>query len=985
MKPYQFDETIAKHLMESCIPFAVFQQVNGRVVPLLFSDGACELFAVSRERAMDELTHHLFDNDHPDDVARLGNAVLSFAKEEGELDLLYRAKSGEGLKIVHICGRHVYLEEGIRLAVVWYMDEGPYAGDKKALFDQVMDTMFFQAKKQSAQEYDSMTGLPQVNYFFRLAGETCGRMRAAGEQPALMYFDFNDMKGYNQKHSFAKGDLLLLGLRDTMVQHFSNQNCCRLGGDHFIALGSAAGLEEVLEDIFRDVGRINHGESAAVRVGICLNIPEDGNIGPAFDLAKMAADQNRESPVSAYSYYTEELTKSARLRSYVRENIDKALKEGWVQVYYQPLVRTANNKVSDEEALARWIDPALGFLSPADFIPALEEGGMVYKLDLFVVEQILAKMKEMEEKGYYIVPCSVNISRADFRSCDIVKEITKRVDAAGIKREMLTIEITESTVGSDLDYIRAQVDELKALGFHVWMDDYGSGYSSPDILPSFHFDTIKLDMQFMRQFDKGEKSRIVISELIKMAMNLGMETVVEGVETLEQVEFLKEVGATKMQGFYFCKPIPLKEIYRRYEVGDQIGFENPAESDYYAKIGRVNLYDISLSNDENEGIGEYFNTLPMAIFEVGESDVAIIRCNASYRIMLGDLFQQTNTYVRVRLDTFRSGYGSLFGQTLTHVALNGGQQIIDERTANRKKLKVLIRKLAENPVNHIDAVVVILLDISDDHDEQQALTYMSVAQALSSDYLDLYHVDLETEYFIEYKPDSDHEAIAEIRNGDQFFAASRRDAETYIHPDDRKEFIDAFTKEKVVTSLRTNGVFTKTYRLLTEEGWMYVNMKAIRIGKDGRHIIIGVNNVDAQMRQQAMIDHLREERLVYQRISALSGEYIAFYTVNPQTNHYLVFDAQEDYQRLGINREGEDFFSESMVDARTVIHQDDQDAFHKAFTKENILKEIETVGSFHMEYRLLLNGKPQPVILKAVKTLENGEERLIVGVKRKTL
>ncbi len=984
MKPYQFDETTEKYLKDCCIPFAVFQQVNGRVIPLLFSDGACELFAVSRERAMDELTHHLFDNDHPDDVARLGNAVLSFAKEESNLDLLFRAKSGEGLKIVHICGRHVYLEDGTRLAVVWYMDEGAYTGDKKELFDQVMDTMLYQARKQVAEEYEPMTGLPQVNYFFRLAGATCGRLRAVGEQPVLMYFDFNDMKGYNQKHSFAQGDLLLLGLRDTMVKHFSNQNCCRLGGDHFIALGTAAGLEEVLEEIFRDVAEINHGESAPVRVGICLNIPEDGNIGPAFDLAKMAADQNRESPVSAYSYYTEELTKSAQLRSYILENLDKALEEGWIQVYYQPLVRTANNKVSDEEALARWIDPALGFLSPADFIPALEEGGMVYKLDLYVVEQILAKMKAMAEKGYYIVPSSVNISRSDFKSCDIVREITKRVDAAGISRDMLTIEITESTVGSNLDYIREQVDALKELGFHVWMDDYGSGYSSPDILPSFHFDTIKLDMQFMRQFDKGEKSRIIISELIKMAMNLGMETVVEGVETAEQVEFLKEIGATKMQGFYFCKPIPLKEIYRRYEVGDQIGFENPEESGYYAKIGRVNLYDISLSSNENEGIGEYFNTLPMAIFEVGESDVAIIRCNRSYQTMLGDLFQMTNTYMRVRLDTFGSGYGALFMRTLSEVAVNGGQQILDEQTANRKKLKVLIRKLAENPVNHVNAVVVIMLDISDDQDEQQAVTFAGMAQALSADYLSLYHVDLETEYFIEYSPDSDREDVAEIRSGDQFFAASRRDAETYIHPDDRKDFIDAFTKEKVVASIREHGAFTKTYRLMTDDDWIYVNMKAIRIGRDGRHIIIGVNNVDPQMRQQAMIDRLREERLVYQRISALSGDYIAFYTVNPETDHYLVFDAVEDYRRLDINKEGGDFFSEAFVDAGSVIHADDLDAFHEAFTKENVLKEIETVGSFHLEYRLLLNGKPQPVILKVAKTLENGEERLIVGVRRKS-
>ena len=984
MKEYQFDETTAKTLQECCVPFAIFQQVYNQIIPLLVSDGFCELFGVNREAAIEEMKNHLFDHDHPDDVARLGNAVASFAREEGDLDLLFRAKSGDGYRIYHICGRHFYPDLETRLAVAWYMDEGDYTGDKKSLFDQVMDSMLFQTRKKAVQDFDPMTGLPQVNYFFKLAGESCGRIRAAGEQPAMMYFDFNDMKGYNQRHSFAKGDLLLLGLRDTLVKHFSNQNCCRLGGDHFVALSSATGLEEKLKEIFADVASINRGESLPVRVGICLNVPETGSVGPAFDLAKMAADQNRESPESAYSYYTEEMTKDARLRSYILENIDTAIEKGWVQVYYQPLVRSANGRVSDEEALARWIDPNLGFLSPGDFIPALEEAGLVYKLDLFVVEQVLEKMETMGAKGYFVVPCSVNISRADFMSCDIVREITRRVDESTIEREMLTIEITESTVGSDLGYIKKQVDTLKELGFQVWMDDYGSGYSSPGILQSFHFDTIKLDMEFMRQFDKGEKSRIIISELIKMAMNLGMETVVEGVETEEQVAFLKEVGATKMQGFYFCKPIPLKEIYRRYEVGDQIGFENPKESGYYSTIGRVNLYDISLSSNENEGIGEYFNTMPMAIFEIGESDVAIIRCNQSYKTMLNDIFQMHNTYIRVRLDTFGNGYGALFMRTLTEVAHNGGQRIINERTADRKKLNVLIRKLSENPVNHVTAVVVIMLDISEDDEQERALTFAGVAQALSADYLNLYHVDLETEYFTEYRPDALHEDIISERTGSDFFTASRRDAEVYIHRDDRQSFIQSFTRENIMAHLREHGVYTKTYRLLTDNGWIYVNLKAIRIGEDGNHIIIGVNNVDAQMRQQATMERLREERLVYYRICALSGEYIAFYTVDPATNHYLVFNAAEDYESLGVSKEGEDFFADTYVDAKAVIYEGDHEEFYKAFTKENILKEIEEKGSFHLTYRLLINGEPHPVILKAAKTLENGEEKLIVGVRTQT-
>ncbi len=828
MGKYQFDDRTKTILEKSCIPYAIFQMVESRIIPLVVSDGFCDIFQIRREDAMDQLEHHIFDNDHPDDVARIGNAVLAFAKEGGDYDILHRSKSGNAYRIFHACGRHVYTQDGARLAVLWYMDEGPYSDEKKALFDQVMESMLDPSKGAQAKNYDLMTGLPATNYFFKLAEDSCVDMRKAGKKPAILHFDFNNMKGYNQKFGFAQGDRLILGLRDILVRFYSNVNCCRFGADHFVVLTSEDGLEKKLEQVFAECEKLEDGESLTLRVGICLSVPETGSIGPAIDQAKMAGDQNRESTVSVYSFYTEELAKKARMRSYVLENLDKALREGWIQVYYQPIIRSANGSVCDEEALARWIDPILGFLSPADFIPALEDAGVVYKLDLFVVEQVLRKMQSMGSDGFFVVPTSVNISRADFRSCDIVKEIKDRVDAAHIGRDMLTIEITESAVGADLEYIRERAEDFNKLGFHVWMDDYGSGYSSPDILPTISFDTVKLDMQFMRQFDRGKKSRIIISELIKMAMNLGMETVVEGVETAEQVEFLKEVGATKMQGFYFCKPLPLKEIYHRYETGTQIGFENPKESDYYSVIGRVNLYDITPSLNEHAGSGEYFNTQPAAIFEVGESDVAIIRCNQTYQKLLMDLFQMSNAFVRTRLDIYGNGYGSFFMKTLERCAKYGGQLIIDENTADRKKLKILMRKLSENPVNHVSAVAVIMLEIMEDHDSVKALTYTGVARALSDDYLFLFHVDLEKDYFEEYRPDPEYGDLRIERTGDDFFAACRRDAGTLVHKEDRAAFIAAFTKEKILMEIQRTGSFRLNYRLLRNGEALRVLLKAVK-------------------------------------------------------------------------------------------------------------------------------------------------------------
>ena len=212
-------------------------------------------------------------------------------------------------------------------------------------------------------------------------------------------------------------------------------------------------------------------------------------------------------------------------------------------------------------------------LPPSKFIPVLEEARLIYKLDLYVLDRVLEKMLAQKEAGLELVPQSLNLSRSDFDSCDIVEEICRRIDAAGIPRKMLSIEITESIVGSDFDFMKEQILRFKDLGFPVWMDDFGSGYSSLDVLQEIRFDLIKLDMRFLKRFHEGDESRIIITELVRMASGLGMEIIAEGVETKEQVDFLKEIGCTKLQGFYYGKAISFEELLERNRKGIQIGFE----------------------------------------------------------------------------------------------------------------------------------------------------------------------------------------------------------------------------------------------------------------------------------------------------------------------------------------------------------------------------------------------------------------------------
>ena len=267
------------------------------------------------------------------------------------------------------------------------------------------------------------------------------------------------------------------------------------------------------------------------------------------------------------------MMKALEKKQYIVENFDKALREGWIQPYYQPAIRTANSKICAEETLARWQDPEKGMLNPADFIPALEEANCIHKLDLYVLDRMLEKMNAQADAGYDVVPHSVNLSRLDFYACDIVDEIRNRVDAMNISRDRVIVEITESVIASDIHFMTKEIKRFKELGFMVWMDDYGSGYSSPEILQDLPFDVVKIDRLFVQNIENSSKSKIILAEIIKMAISLGMDTIAEGVETIEQVNFLKEIGCTMLQGFYYCKPLQFTEIMQKNCKEKQLKYE----------------------------------------------------------------------------------------------------------------------------------------------------------------------------------------------------------------------------------------------------------------------------------------------------------------------------------------------------------------------------------------------------------------------------
>ena len=553
-----------KALEYSPHPFAVYKFSDHRIETLLVSDGFCKLFGYAdRNEALHVLDQNMYRDVHADDRERLSGAMLRFSEGKEELDVVYRTREGmeSDYRVIHARGSHMHTGTDDRIAHVWYMDEGVYVeGDEESgtLMNQALNRALHEESILNASHYDGLTGLPSLTWFFQLCEAKKTETPGEGRQNILLYIDLNGMKYFNHRYGFAEGDKMLKAFSALLETTFGKEDVCHIAADRFAAATTDEDLEDRLRRMFEEAGKANDGNMLPVRIGIYSFGIENVSVSTAFDRAKIACDEIRHSDNSCFSYYRVEMRDTFRKRQYIIANIDRAIREKWIQVYYQPIVRASDEQICDEEALARWIDPVEGFLSPADFIPYLENTGLIYKMDLYVLEQVLEKIRFLQETGRKVVPQSINLSRSDFEVCDIVEEIRKRVDAAGVSHDLISVEITESIIGSNFEFMNEQVNRFHENGFPVWMDDFGSGYSSLDVLQSIQFDLIKFDMSFLRKIDEGEKGKIILTELMKLASQLQVDTICEGVEKAEHASFLREIGCGKLQGYYYSKPVPFR-------------------------------------------------------------------------------------------------------------------------------------------------------------------------------------------------------------------------------------------------------------------------------------------------------------------------------------------------------------------------------------------------------------------------------------------
>jgi len=432
---------------------------------------------------------------------------------------------------------------------------------------------------------DPLTGLPTRNSFLNRAEKFIKAGLEHGTGPVLINFNLSGMKGFNAKYGTREGDKLLCIFADILRKYFPNENCSRFAEDKFFAFSHQIDLEDKLNDFIQDLYGANGGKTLPVKIGICY-VEEGMSVNLACDYARMACQAQKAQYGSRFGSFDEKMAQRYIKAEYIITHFDQALDEGWIHLYLQPVVRTLSERVCGYEALARWIDPVYGFISPGDFVPILEDNGLSYRLDTFIVKRVAEFQARNKSIGNPLVPVSVNISRSDFDNCSPVDVIIESLEEYDLRRSCICVEITETALMNNEDFIKQEITRFNEAGIEVWMDDFGSGFSSLNLLKDYQFDEIKIDMLFLRDF--SEKSRIIMKMAVKMAKELGIHTLAEGVETEEQIAFLKSIGCEKIQGYYYSKPLPVNEIYKN--MSDRgFRFETREEKSVYEKTGLIDV------------------------------------------------------------------------------------------------------------------------------------------------------------------------------------------------------------------------------------------------------------------------------------------------------------------------------------------------------------------------------------------------------------
>ena len=739
---------------------------------------------------------------HPEDLTRVEEDIEEqIASGNGSFDFVnYRIRKLDG-------SLHRVEEFGHR---VFVPDVGP-----------VFYVFFINTQtKYMVYDIDQLTGLPGKTRFLQHADMTMAMASLDSQAPRLdfVYVNVRNFKFYNLRNGSEAGNRFLVDMADILRKSFPNQPVSRFADDHFVILSTKHPLERVLLSVARQIGALPDSGHLDIKFGVYRVNEKKISATAACDLAKMACDSIKDRPDRHVRFYTSVVSRDAELRAYVTTHFREALARGDLKVYFQPVIRTISGTLASVEALSRWEDPVHGFISPSVFIPALENSRLIKTLDLHVLEDVCRMLRTQKEKGCALIPVSFNLSRLDFFYGSIYEEVEAIRKSYGVPRNMLHIEVTESIFVNDGTLVRQEIDRFRAAGYEVWMDDFGSGYSSLNTLKDYYFDEIKIDLGFLTDFSK--RSKDIIRATVRMAKDIGVQTLVEGVETKEQMKFVRSIGCEKIQGYYYGKPMPLEELRKQREEKKWM-VETPAVRRYFASVGSV----------------DFMTDKPMAIAEMNKDSFRYYFCNKAYL----DVLFSIGLHSLEESENFMNSISEPIVENVRHFtkdAFAAGEERTITYTENGQYMKLDLLPLAQEGDRHLARAF--LTNTTINEKESTILALDRISRNVFNLYQHMVLIDMDRD-----------EATPLVSNTPyrEYFYKKRRNiaamlpeyAEKEICPEDRARFIQFARGDTIWKRLegQPNGILNGYFRTLGDDGKYHLALHAMMPMKsEGRRVIL---------------------------------------------------------------------------------------------------------------------------------------------------
>ncbi len=416
--------------------------------------------------------------------------------------------------------------------------------------------------------HDELTSLYNREGFSQA---TQALLRDTEETYLLLYSNIKDFKLFNQLFGLDKGNDILINIADMIIQHVKDDDVYgRINGDHFALCMpkerfNERGFKRLVKEITSKVTSKSY--SLHIQVGIYEIKDPYMDITLMCDRAYMACKSIKKDGVCEIAWYSDEMLVNALLEKEILSSFDFAIINRQFGIYLQPQVY-ADGRLFGVEALARWMHPENGLIQPGIFIDVLERADLIYKLDRYIWELAALQLAKWRGTERGEIAISVNVSPKDLYYLDIRKEFNDLIKKYHIEPRLLNIEITETAVTSDVTKCAKLIEDLQKSGFKVEIDDFGSGYSSLNMLKDINADVLKIDMGFLRKTENQQRAKVILNYTIDMAYELGMGVITEGVENEEQLKYLQDMGCNMFQGFLFDKPMPVEVFEDKYKCLD---------------------------------------------------------------------------------------------------------------------------------------------------------------------------------------------------------------------------------------------------------------------------------------------------------------------------------------------------------------------------------------------------------------------------------